>query len=112
MAGERFDLIVSNPPYVISPENDLVYRDSGDEPGALCGRLIHDVPDYLTARGYATFLVSWPLIADRGHRGDQPSRQDAIAAGPAVPDDSADSEDWWGPHPAPGSGLTARPGCC
>ena len=51
VAGERFDLIVSNPPYVISPENDLVYRDSGDEPGALCGRLIRDAPEYLTERG-------------------------------------------------------------
>ena len=29
VAGETFDLIVSNPPYVISPENDITYRDSG-----------------------------------------------------------------------------------
>ena len=27
--GERFDLVVANPPYVVSPENDLVFRDSG-----------------------------------------------------------------------------------
>ena len=27
VAGEQFDLIVSNPPFVISPENDFVYRD-------------------------------------------------------------------------------------
>ena len=29
VAGERFDLIVSNPPYVISPEARHLYRDSG-----------------------------------------------------------------------------------
>ena len=28
VAGEEFDLVVCNPPYVISPENDLVYRDA------------------------------------------------------------------------------------
>ncbi len=63
VAGERFDLVVSNPPYVISPENNLVYRDSGGEPGALCGQLVHDATGYLTPGGFATFLVSWPLYA-------------------------------------------------
>ena len=29
VAGERFDLVVSNPPFAISPENDLIFRDSG-----------------------------------------------------------------------------------
>ena len=29
VAGERFGLVVSNPPFAISPENDLVFRDSG-----------------------------------------------------------------------------------
>ena len=27
--GERFDLVVANPPYVISPESSFVFRDSG-----------------------------------------------------------------------------------
>ena len=27
--GEQFDLVVSNPPYVISPETELIFRDSG-----------------------------------------------------------------------------------
>jgi SAM-dependent methyltransferase len=27
--GERFDLAISNPPYAVSPESRLVYRDSG-----------------------------------------------------------------------------------
>lgn len=61
VVGERFDLVVGNPPYVISPEADLVYRDSGDEPGALCGRLVRDVTDHLTDGGFSTLLASWPL---------------------------------------------------
>src|SRR5260370_9391507 len=32
---ERFGLILSNPPYVISPESSLVYRDSGRAPGEI-----------------------------------------------------------------------------
>jgi hypothetical protein len=85
VAGERFDLVVSNPPYVISPENDLVYRDSGDEPGALCGRLIRDAPEYLTEQGYATFLASWPLTAARSTATSGPGSHDAPDA----------AEPWW-----------------
>ena len=40
--GERFDLIVSNPPYVISPESRLVFRDGGLEADGLCRRLVRD----------------------------------------------------------------------
>ena len=29
VAGERFDLVVANPPYVISPESEYSFRDSG-----------------------------------------------------------------------------------
>ncbi len=69
VAGERFDLVVSNPPYVISPDNDLVYRDSGREPGALCRALVGTIPQYLAANGFATVLVSWPLLANEWEQG-------------------------------------------
>ena len=29
VAGERFGLVVSNPPFAISPERELIFRDSG-----------------------------------------------------------------------------------
>ena len=29
LRGRRYDLIVSNPPFVISPENQFQFRDSG-----------------------------------------------------------------------------------
>jgi hypothetical protein len=53
--GERFDLIVSNPPYVVSPDADFTYRDSG-LPGE---GLIRRLPDFLTDGGYASLLVDW-----------------------------------------------------
>jgi Methyltransferase small domain len=61
VAGEMFDLIVCNPPYVISPESSHDYRDSrlpGDE---FCKRLIYEVPHFLADRGFACILISWAL---------------------------------------------------
>jgi SAM-dependent methyltransferase len=57
--GERFDLLVCNPPYVVSPETSLVYRDSGLPGDAFCERLVRRVPEFLTEGGYAHVLVSW-----------------------------------------------------
>jgi methylase of polypeptide subunit release factors len=71
VAGERFDVIVSNPPYVISPDTDYAYRDSGQEPGALCAALVRALPEHLTERGYATVLASWPNSSSR-HWSDVP----------------------------------------
>ncbi len=66
VAGERFDLIVSNPPYVISPEHDFVYRDSGAAPGALCAELIGALPEDLDPGGFASVLASWPVTRSVG----------------------------------------------
>ena len=57
---ERFGLILSNPPYVISPESSLVYRDSGLGPGELCRQVILGAGPQLEEDGYAQTLVSWP----------------------------------------------------
>jgi protein-L-isoaspartate O-methyltransferase len=60
VGDERFDLIVCNPPYVISPDSDYAYRDSGEAPGAFCRALIGAIPAHLVDGGYATVLASWP----------------------------------------------------
>ena len=57
--GERFDLIVSNPPYVISPDTSYAYRDSGGHADELCRRIVHDAAHFLTDGGFAHLLVSW-----------------------------------------------------
>ncbi|MEP6660297.1 MAG: methyltransferase [Acidimicrobiales bacterium] len=59
VTGEQFDLIVSNPPYVISPESRYVFRDSGRRGDELCRELIAALPDVLSDAGIATILVSW-----------------------------------------------------
>ena len=65
VAGERFDLVVSNPPFVISPGvQRFSYRDSGLAGDELCRRLIEGVVDHLTDGGTAQFLANW-IVADR-----------------------------------------------
>ena len=62
--GERFDLIVSNPPYVVSPDADYVYRDSGLPGDSFSEGLIRRAPEFLTEGGLAHVLVEWVHGAD------------------------------------------------
>lgn len=63
--GERFDLIVSNPPFVISPGvQRFSYRDSGMAGDELCRRLITGVAEHLAAGGTAQVLANW-IVNDR-----------------------------------------------
>ncbi|MET9202821.1 methyltransferase [Gordonia sp. NPDC003585] len=64
VAGERFDLIVSNPPFVVGAgDRDYIYRDSGMAGDALCESLIRQIPDHLEPGGTAQLLANW-MIAD------------------------------------------------
>lgn len=59
VAGERFDLIVANPPYVISPESSLTFRDSGLGRDRVSEQLVRALPAFLEEGGLATIMVSW-----------------------------------------------------
>ncbi len=59
VAGERFDLVVANPPYVISPESSLVFRDSGLGRDHVSEQLVRGLPAVLEEGGLATIMVSW-----------------------------------------------------
>jgi methylase of polypeptide subunit release factors len=61
---ERFDLIVANPPYVISPDASYAYRDSGLPADELCRKLVEKAAAHLTEGGFAHVLVSWAHPAD------------------------------------------------
>jgi hypothetical protein len=64
VAGERFDLIVANPPYVISPDTSYAYRDSDLPADELCRRIVADAPAFLEVGGFAHVLVSWAHAGD------------------------------------------------
>lgn len=60
VAGERFDLIVSNPPFVVGAgDQDYIYRDSGVVGDGLCASLIEQLPDHLEPGGTAQLLANW-----------------------------------------------------
>jgi len=59
VTGETFDLIVSNPPFVISPENKVVFRDGGLGGDAVTQRVVREAPAHLRDGGLAFVLGSW-----------------------------------------------------
>ena len=60
VAGRRFDLIVSNPPFVPGPARvDYVYRDSGQSGDDALAALVGALPDHLEPGGTAQLLASW-----------------------------------------------------
>jgi hypothetical protein len=56
---ERFDLIVANPPFVISPDTALVFRDSGLPGDEICRDVVRGAAAHLRAGGFATVLCNW-----------------------------------------------------
>ncbi|MGG5752017.1 DUF7059 domain-containing protein [Zafaria sp. Z1313] len=68
VAGEEFDLVVSNPPFVITPrapggseEERFTYRDGGLAGDALVSGLIEALPGVLTPGGTAQLLANWEI---------------------------------------------------
>ncbi|MFI5099591.1 MAG: methyltransferase, partial [Actinomycetes bacterium] len=59
VAGERFDLVVSNPPFVVSPSPRFSYRDGGFDGDDLCRAVVTAAPDHLTEGGWCQLLANW-----------------------------------------------------
>ena len=59
VAERRFDLVVSNPPFVIGPSQRYEYRDSGLAGDEICRRLLSTVSSHVADGGYAQFLANW-----------------------------------------------------
>jgi methylase of polypeptide subunit release factors len=61
VAGERFDLIVSNPPFAIGAGagSGRTYRDGGLHSDDLCRRLVGNAPAFLAEGGYCQLLANW-----------------------------------------------------
>jgi methylase of polypeptide subunit release factors len=68
VAGEAFDLVVSNPPFVITPRtageaaaDQFTYRDGGLPGDDIVASLIRSLPDVLAAGGTAQLLGNWEI---------------------------------------------------
>ncbi len=65
--GERFDLIATNPPFVISPATGerLVYRDSGLPGDRVVEDIVRAAPAHLNPGGWCQILANWVIARDR-----------------------------------------------
>jgi len=65
VAGERFDLVVSNPPFVITPRvagvPEYEYRDAGATGDAVVRGLVTSVGEVLAPGGIAQLLGNWEV---------------------------------------------------
>jgi methylase of polypeptide subunit release factors len=85
VAGERFDLVVVNPPYVISPSARYLYRDGGFEGDGLSRHLLAELPGLLEDGGFGVLQGNWIHGDDERwyapiERGLQGSECDALMA--------------------------------
>jgi len=60
--GERFDLIVANPPFFVTPTVRRVYSDNGMELDGFCRMLIRQAPEYLEENGYCQMMIEWVQV--------------------------------------------------
>ena len=71
VAGELFDLVVSNPPFVITPrvagesaEEQFTYRDGGLPGDEIVSTMVRRLPSILVPGGRAQMLGNWEIIRD------------------------------------------------
>lgn len=59
VGDETFDLIVSNPPFVISPEHQFQFRDGGLRGDEVSALVLREAAAHLAPGGRAVMLVNW-----------------------------------------------------
>lgn len=66
MAGERFDLILSQPPFLPRPEGsiDATYMFGGPRGDELPLRALAETPAHLTETGRAVMIIQWGVFDD------------------------------------------------
>ena len=64
--GETFDLIATNPPFVVSPATGerLIYRDSGLPGDEVVRRVVTQAPGHLNPGGWCQILANWVHLKD------------------------------------------------
>ncbi|MCG3125112.1 MAG: Release factor glutamine methyltransferase [Phycisphaerales bacterium] len=59
LQGRLFDLIISNPPFVISPTRTFIYRDGGMPGDAVTEKVVRGCAEHLAEGGFAHVLCNW-----------------------------------------------------
>lgn len=58
---QKFDLVVTNPPFILGPLKRYTFRDSGMEMDGLCRQLIAEAPQHLEEGGFFQCQLEWPV---------------------------------------------------
>lgn len=62
VTGRQFDLILSNPPFFITPQGDYLFCENPMELDGLCRRLVKEAHEHLAEGGYMQMLCEWAQI--------------------------------------------------
>ena len=65
VAGRQFDLIVSNPPFFISPFSKYLFCNNRLELDQLCAQLVRQAPEFLNEDGYFEMLCEWAQVEEQ-----------------------------------------------
>lgn len=103
-ARERYDVVVSNPPFVITPEaaradGVRTYRDGGREGDSLLAELVGELGDVLAPGGRAWMLGNWEIKASDAAP-DRPFGSASELLSDAAPDRPFDAVPDWARGPA------------
>jgi hypothetical protein len=62
--GERFDLIVANPPFIISPDTSRMFLTAQQPVDGFCRSIAAAAEVHLTESGICQFLAAWAVVND------------------------------------------------
>ena len=60
--GRTFDLIVSNPPFFVTPSSEQMYCENSMELDGYCRELIRAAPSYLNENGFLQITLEWVQV--------------------------------------------------
>lgn len=63
--GRKFDLILCNPPFFITPSNGYMYCDNPLELDSLCRSLAKEAASHLSEGGYFQMICEWAQVGDQ-----------------------------------------------
>jgi hypothetical protein len=68
VSGRGFDLIVCNPPFVLSPESGFLFRDGGRPGDGLLEALVRQAPQHLNEGGCCQLICQWAHLRGQDWR--------------------------------------------
>lgn len=62
VAGEKFDLMICNPPFVIGPKLLYTHTSTGTQSDHFCQAIVREAPKHLSENGFAQIVCNWAQV--------------------------------------------------